>query len=312
MKKILLLFITASFIVTSCKDDKKDVVKNEQKPTTDTIIKKDVPDNPAYKHLYGNWVGEFLASDFDGVESITYNTLLNLKIDKIDPDNKVYGTSIVSGNIRPFEGSLKKTDSTLYVVVNEPGNDKYDGVFKFNFNKGEDSIKGIWLANDKKLPVKKRDFNLTTRVFKYNPNNNFKDDSGDYSDDIGIVDWETYKNMKEKYTDDEGNTSEFDVTKQRYSSDIVFKMNASTQKLTEKQLKNLHKLDLELLRNAIYARHGFTFKNKTARQFFNDQTWYVPLYDNVENELTPLEKENIALLKRFEKYATDNYEQFGR
>lgn len=311
MKKIALI-ITVSLLVFSCKDTKKEVAKVEDSTTKiDTISTKEIPDNPAYKHLYGNWVGEFMASEFEGDEGFTYNTLLNLKIDKIDPSNKVYGTSIVSGNIRPFEGTLKETDSTLYVQLNEPGDDKYDGVFKINFTKGQDSIKGIWLANDKKLKVTKRDLLLTSRVFKYNPNNNFKK-LDDYTDDIGLVDWENYKNMKQKYTDDEGKSNEYDVTKQRYSSQAIYKLNASTQKLTEKQLKNLQKLDLEILRNAIYARHGFTFKNKTARQFFNDEAWYVPMYGDIEKELTPLEKENIALLQRFEKYATDNYLQFGR
>ena len=311
MKKIALI-ITVSLLVFSCKDTKKEVAKVEDSTTKiDTISTKEIPDNPAYKHLYGNWVGDFMASEFEGDEGFAYNTLLNLKIDKIDPSNKVYGTSIVSGNIRPFEGTLKETDSTLYVQLNEPGDDKYDGVFKINFTKGQDSIKGIWLANDKKLKVTKRDLLLTSRVFKYNPNNNFKK-LDDYTDDIGLVDWENYKNMKQKYTDDEGKSSEYDVTKQRYSSQAIYKLNASTQKLTEKQLKNLQKLDLEILRNAIYARHGFTFKNKTARQFFNDEAWYVPMYGDIEKELTPLEKENIALLQRFEKYATDNYLQFGR
>ena len=311
MKKIALI-ITVSLLVFSCKDTKKEIAKVEDSTTKiDTISAKEIPDNPAYKHLYGNWVGEFMASEFEGDEGLTYNTLLNLKIDKIDPSNKVYGTSIVSGNIRPFEGTLKETDSTLYVQLNEPGDDKYDGVFKINFTKGQDSIKGIWLANDKKLKVTKRDLLLTSRVFKYNPNNNFKK-LDDYTDDIGLVDWENYKNMKQKYTDDEGKSNEYDVTKQRYSSQAIYKLNASTQKLTEKQLKNLQKLDLEILRNAVYARHGFTFKNKTARQFFNDEAWYVPMYGDIEKELTPLEKENIALLQRFEKYATDNYLQFGR
>lgn len=311
MKKIALI-ITVSLLVFSCKDTKKEVAKVEDSTTKiDAISTKEIPDNPAYKHLYGNWVGEFMASEFEGDEGFTYNTLLNLKIDKIDPSNKVYGTSIVSGNIRPFEGTLKETDSTLYVQLNEPGDDKYDGVFKINFTKGQDSIKGIWLANDKKLKVTKRDLLLTSRVFKYNPNNNFKK-LDDYTDDIGLVDWENYKNMKQKYTDDEGKSNEYDVTKQRYSSQAIYKLNASTQKLTEKQLKNLQKLDLEILRNTVYARHGFTFKNKTARQFFNDEAWYVPMYGDIEKELTPLEKENIALLQRFEKYATDNYLQFGR
>jgi len=71
-------------------------------------------------------------------------------------------------------------------------------------------------------------------------------------------------------------------------------------------------LDLEIIRNTIFARHGYTFKKKAVRQFFDWVNWYIPVTDDVSSKLTPIEKKNIALLQRFEKYATDNYDTFGR
>ena len=83
-------------------------------------------------------------------------------------------------------------------------------------------------------------------------------------------------------------------------------------KLQEIDVKNLKKLELEIIRNTIFARHGYTFKKKTYRQFFDPVAWYVPVSNDVSGSLSDLEKENITLLKRFEKYAIDNYDTFGR
>lgn len=82
--------------------------------------------------------------------------------------------------------------------------------------------------------------------------------------------------------------------------------------MTETDLKNLKKLELEIIRNTIFARHGYTFKKKAVRQFFDPVDWYVPMYDDVQDKLTTLELKNIALLNRLEKYAEDNYDTFGR
>jgi hypothetical protein len=77
-------------------------------------------------------------------------------------------------------------------------------------------------------------------------------------------------------------------------------------------LSRIQKLELEIIRNTIFARHGYTFKKKSFRQFFDPIDWYIPVTDNVSNKLTLLEKKNILLLNRFQKYAEDNYDSFGR
>lgn len=42
-------------------------------------------------------------------------------------------------------------------------------------------------------------------------------------------------------------------------------------------------------------------------QYFDFVDWYVSLFTNIEDKLTPMEKENIVVLKRLEKYAEDFY-----
>ena len=307
MKKIVLLICT-TFVVFSCKDDKKDAVKNNS--SNDTISSIQI--EPTQEDI-GLWAGLFEADSIDSEkgDNWSYQNRISIVIQKINSDNTVEGYSVSAGNIRPFKGDLVKEGNSRYVMANEPGDHKYDGTFKFNISEKDDSIYGTWISKRKDLPVLSRKFNLKKTAFNYNPKNILtKDDADMEFDDVSpVVDWVNYKKKKDGENID---GEEYYYTIQRASSDEIYKINGSTQKLTEKQLKNLHKLDLEIIRNTIYARHGYSFANRGARQFFDYVDWYVPLYTNVEDKLSPTEKENIALLKRFEKYATDNYQQYGR
>jgi pyridoxine 5'-phosphate synthase PdxJ len=75
----------------------------------------------------------------------------------------------------------------------------------------------------------------------------------------------------------------------------------------------MFKGDLEVLRNSIYARHGYSFRNRKMRYIFDNYTeWYMPVSLNVEKELTEIEKKNIDLLKRYENHAAKYYDEFGR
>lgn len=92
----------------------------------------------------------------------------------------------------------------------------------------------------------------------------------------------------------------------------MFKYNASTQELTIAEVSNLKKGDLFILRNAIYARHGYSFKNPQLRAYFDAQTWYIPASTDVKDLLTETEKQNISLLLRYERNAKEYYDVFGR
>lgn len=87
---------------------------------------------------------------------------------------------------------------------------------------------------------------------------------------------------------------------------------ASERLLTEDDVANYIKADLRLMRNSIYARHGYSFKMKDIRQEFDREDWYVPMSTDVRNQLTEIEKKNEALIKRYEKYAANFYDDFGR
>jgi hypothetical protein len=91
--------------------------------------------------------------------------------------------------------------------------------------------------------------------------------------DSNLVDWSNPKDFVEKYTDDEtGKTESYTTSKNRVASDAIFKLNASKQKLTEKDLKNLRKLDLEIIKNSVFARHGYSLKKKPTEISSSKQT----------------------------------------
>ncbi|WP_419869264.1 YARHG domain-containing protein [Chryseobacterium sp. CT-SW4] len=300
---LVLIPLLAATII-SCK---KETEKNT--PSKDSLsVKKDSVVAPEFhKELYGIYTGDFIGNEsvYDNEGNEYTNSLikkLSLKINRITKDS-VYGQSIVNGNQRPFRGVFDESSQSF--TLDEPGNDKTDGRFEVQLK--DDSITGKWTAFNKatvKNNIKK--LKLLKKDFVYNPNFMLDPDSD-------IVDWTNPKVVQEKYTDEEtGETTSYTQDKYRQATDAIFELNASKQKLTEKDIKNLRKLDLEIIKNSVFARHGYSFKKATYRNFFEYTDWYIPVSNNVDNDLSPLEKENVALLNRFIKYAEDKYDSFGR
>lgn len=298
------LITLASFLLLACKNEKKNTLSS---PEVSEV--KGTENTQPVQEAFGLWSGIFLADSADYQRSEEFSTVnrISIVIQSINSKNEVEGYSVTAGNLRPFKGTLMDTDSTQYIVASEPGDAKYDGTFKFNLSKNKDSIYGMWYAKNPKLPVFSRNFSLKNKVFKYDPNMMLKAHKYEDGGVDPVVDWVTSKVKTEKY---DGEEYQIDIN--RSATDAIYKINASTQKLTEKELKALRRLDLEIIRNTIYARHGYSFANKGARQYFDAVDWYIPLFTTVEDKLTTIEKENIILLKRLEKYAKDYYEQYGR
>jgi hypothetical protein len=119
-----------------------------------------------------------------------------------------------------------------------------------------------------------------------------------------------WKPFNEKATSDK----EFTLKK----SDFVFNPNngefpkGSTKLLTEEDVDNLVGEELEIMRNEIYARHGYSFRNKKMRAYFAEKDWYVPMGIDIREQLTEDEAKNIQLIKRFESYFDEYYDDYGR
>jgi len=87
---------------------------------------------------------------------------------------------------------------------------------------------------------------------------------------------------------------------------------ASKRLLIEDDVSNKNKEELQTMRNEIFARHGYCFKKKDLREMFEDKDWYIPNTVDVKKDLTEIEKKNIALIKRYEKYAEEYGDDYGR
>ena len=256
-----------------------------------------------HRELLGFYVGWFKAIKYDENKDPSYSNKINISINHIKKDS-IFGHSVVAGNARPFQGIIDTL--SFKAKVAEPGDDKYDGVFEFTINPEGSRVRGIWIANNTKLAVTERKYKLYKRNFSYNPDQklfdlgNREEDEEEYFGDVFVGLYNT---------DD----SEMDMPESEYATVQAIKINASNTELTNTDVENLFKGDLEIIRNAIYARHGYSFKNRRMRYFFDSEVdWYIPISTDVRTQLTDLEKKNIDLIKRYEQHAEKYYDYFGR
>lgn len=267
--------------VQNIEDEKQLTPKQEQKVERREGTAKDV--------MLSMYVGVFKAKKMNNEKNPMLENKITISLDSIVED-VLFGHSVVAGNSRSFSGKFVKQDGIYIAECKEPGDNKYDGVFSFTLNPQDGSIKGSWVSNDKKLPVTERTYDLKKVEFKYNPHQ-----------ELGDIATEVYQSGKP-------DSDEYE----RITSDAA-KINASTTLLKKEDVENMYKRDLEVMRNAIYARHGYSFKNRQMRYLFDNYVdWYVPVSTDVTQDLTEIEKKNIELIKRYEKHAAAYYDVYGR
>lgn len=245
-------------------------------------------------HFLGSYVGAFNADKTNDSKNPSYSNKINVTIKELS-EGKIKGQSIIAGNDRPFFGSYSTDENGLIKVkASEPGDDKHDGKFEFVLDTFNHVVKGKWICNDANAAVRVRVYELAKKDFKYVPEYILNED---------IVGAEFY------------NASSKGESGEKYeavTSDVLT-VNPSTQELTKADIENMYKGDLEVIRNSIYARHGYSFKNRRMRYLFdNFADWYVPISTDVRHDLTRIEKKNVDLLKRFENHAEKYYDEYGR
>lgn len=243
------------------------------------------------RNLLGSYVGEFRAEHYDTTKFPMHYNKINLSVDSIE-GNKVKGHSVVAGNNRPFSGTIREENGSFKIKAKEPGDDQYDGVFEFVLDATGKMASGTWIANNKQLAVTMRNYQLTKRQFRYNPKQPIA--SGSRRSILVYDGYDARSGKSEAITPD------------------AWKLNASTTYLRARDVENMYRRDLEVMRNGIYARHGYSFQNRKMRNFFDRLDWYIPVSTDVSNQLTDVEVQNIAILKRYENHASSYYDRFGR
>ncbi|MEX1001765.1 MAG: YARHG domain-containing protein [Crocinitomicaceae bacterium] len=200
--------------------------------------------------LIGSYVGDFGPN------------MINITIYEAK-NGKAEGFSVCAGNFRKIDGTFNLKQREVYdFVMNEPGDDQYDGKFEFTLNASEGVVEGKWTPFKEK-GNSSRKYKLNKRAFAYDPT-------------IG------------KYPQ------------------------ASQRELTDEDLSNMMEEELSEMRNEIYARHGYSFKNKDWRYHFEKKEWYMPMGVDIRDKLTDVEAINIELIYEYESYFQDYYDDYGR
>ena len=89
--------------------------------------------------------------------------------------------------------------------------------------------------------------------------------------------------------------------------DIVHNNDQTRFAFTSKMLINRAMLEyfdkpmLRIMRNEIYARHGYNFASADLKNYFSKQKWYKPVKNNSEVKLSEVEQYNVDIIKMMEK-----------
>lgn len=77
---------------------------------------------------------------------------------------------------------------------------------------------------------------------------------------------------------------------------------SNSRYLTKEELYQYDKSSLGFIRNEIFARHGYVFKNEDYRNYFTSMPWYLPdsRFKGTLKELNPVEKHNVELIQSIE------------
>ena len=70
--------------------------------------------------------------------------------------------------------------------------------------------------------------------------------------------------------------------------------------VTDMQIGALNAEELSLLRNMLFAKHGYRFRTQKFTNYFRKFDWYEPIYDDVTDRLSRWEKRLIERIKSFE------------
>lgn len=98
---------------------------------------------------------------------------------------------------------------------------------------------------------------------------------------------------------DKGSTEEIDYTNEDIEKD-AFLFPSDSVLITEEELEKLDDKTVELIKNEIYARHGYIFTNRALKKYFESFNWYEPNEEYSPNLLNQTEKANLKTIKKFQ------------
>ncbi|OFZ52785.1 MAG: hypothetical protein A3D92_21560 [Bacteroidetes bacterium RIFCSPHIGHO2_02_FULL_44_7] len=142
----LLLSILLIFFLLSCGDSENEVVTNIDK------IEASIPEEDPFDYdtLQGMYIGDFGGSDI--------RVILNYVSSK-----NAIGYNIHKGLQRNITGKVTRSGDSIQLVLQEPGDNEFDGVFTLLFTGDKSKLTGFWESNSGKIP--KRSFKLKKVIY---------------------------------------------------------------------------------------------------------------------------------------------------
>lgn len=90
-------------------------------------------------------------------------------------------------------------------------------------------------------------------------------------------------------------------TASAYSPSSEYLFPSDSQYITTADLAGRSQQEVTLIRNEIYARHGYIFKSQDIQNYFAEKSWYYPNQYFDESLLNAVEKSNIDTIIAYEK-----------
>ena len=84
-----------------------------------------------------------------------------------------------------------------------------------------------------------------------------------------------------------------------YSNDYLFP--SDRVYISESDLDYRGQYEISLIRNEIYARHGYVFKTEPYKSYFESKSWYYPNEYFSDGSFNDVEKANVKFITEYEK-----------
>jgi hypothetical protein len=149
-----------------------------------------------------------------------------------------------------------------------------------------DTVSSSDIANkNKELELKQKELELKEKELE------FQKDKDAYERDRELVEEREVQVRKDN-----------NYNKNSYTSSYAFGDFPITalRRLTDYDISGLSRTTLQIMRNEIFARHGYIFSRDDLSDYFNRKAWYTPSKYNVEKELSDIEKYNVNFIKSYE------------
>ena len=118
-----------------------------------------------------------------------------------------------------------------------------------------------------------------------------KDEDEDFDEDDEDLDDEDYydDDYEDEYDDD------------YYDDEDDYLFPSDSEYITSDYLDGLTRDEVALVRNEIYARHGYVFQTEPFKTYFGNKDWYYPDESFSESDFNSIEKANKDFIVKYEK-----------